>query len=469
MMSLWSFAHQLLPLLRREPAIWQRFCLSGGGTGGHVYPALAVAEVLFDNRGRADQEQGVSGVSTIDQPSLAKELVYIGSIGGMEQRIVAQESRLPYHALPTAALRGRSPLVLLRNIATLMAGTLAALRLLQDLQPVAILGTGGYVCVPLFLAARLRNIPTIIYLPDVVPGLAVRFLSRIATCVACSVADSRDHLGARFALQHGNPHEQTTQPAQAREKSSTSKHFPRLVVTGYPVRQELFVQERAVCCQVFGLREDMPVLVVYGGSRGARSINRAMQALLPTLLSFTQVIHICGREGDEGWLRETVEGLDARLQARYRLYPYLGTQAVRSAEQEVSVTDEEEGSAQPTMVRALGAADLAVCRSGASVLGELPALGLPAILVPYPYVHQDENADYLVRNGAAIKIADSEMMGTQQSPLQSPLFLQIRRLLTTDRQVRISMATQSRLLARPDAAQCLAKTLYSLAARRGCV
>jgi UDP-N-acetylglucosamine--N-acetylmuramyl-(pentapeptide) pyrophosphoryl-undecaprenol N-acetylglucosamine transferase len=117
------------------------------------------------------------------------------------------------------------------------------------------------------------------------------------------------------------------------------------------------------------------------------------------------------------------------------------------------------------MVRALGAADLAICRSGASTLAELPAAGLPAVLVPYPYVHQDENADYLVRRGAAVKVADDAMLGAGQAT-DGALFQQVMRLLD-DKHERQDMAGQARALARPDAARHLAEALLGLAARSG--
>ncbi|HMQ34513.1 MAG TPA: glycosyltransferase, partial [Chloroflexaceae bacterium] len=114
----------------------------------------------------------------------------MGSVGGMEERIVAGESELPFRAIPAAALRGRGPAGLARGLAALARGTAAAARLIGELRPAAILGTGGYVCGPVFLAARARGVPTMIYLPDVVPGLAVKLLSRIATLTAVNVEDA---------------------------------------------------------------------------------------------------------------------------------------------------------------------------------------------------------------------------------------------------------------------------------------
>lgn len=345
---------------------------------------------------------------------------------------MTHESDIPFSALPAAAMRGRGPLGIVRGIVTLASGMTAARQLLRQLHPAAILGTGGYVCVPLFLAARQLGIPSLIYLPDVVPGLAVRLLSRITTQVACSVEDSRVYL-------RRNPSE--------------------MVVTGYPVRKELFDQDRAGCRTAFGLTDEWPVLLIYGGSRGARSINRAIEALLPDLLKIAQIIHICGREGDEAWLRAAAERLQQDYRARYRLYPYLESNAKPIS----CCNDYEATQPQPTMVQAFGAAELTLCRSGASTMAELPAAGLPAVLVPLEGVHQDENADYMVRNGAAIKVNNTMMLGDAR-PQDGPLFSQLDRLLQ-DNHERRRMAEQSRALARPDAAHRLADTLISLATR----
>lgn len=341
----------------------------------------------------------------------------------MEERIVATESALPFRALPAAALRGRGPVGIFRGVATTVAGVRAARALIAELRPRAILGTGGYVCVPLFLAARTMGVPTMVYLPDVVPGLAVRLLSRIATLTAVNVEDALPRLGL-------NPGRR------------------RALITGYPVRAELFTQDRETCRRAFDLAGELPVMLVYGGSRGARSVNRAIAALLPDLLERSALIHVCGREGDEAWLREAATALPERLQVRYKLFPYLAS-----------------GENGRSMLRAFGAADLAICRSGASTLAELPAAGLPAVLVPYPYVHQDENADYLVRRGAAVKVADDAMLGSGV-PTAGALFRMVARLLDNKHE-RQEMAGRARALARPDAARELAGALLGLAARSG--
>jgi UDP-N-acetylglucosamine--N-acetylmuramyl-(pentapeptide) pyrophosphoryl-undecaprenol N-acetylglucosamine transferase len=383
----------------------------------------------------------------------------------MEAGLVRRESELPFLAVPAAALRGRGPLTMARNGATLARGTLAAMQLIRRERPAAILGTGGYVCVPVFLAARALGVPTAIYLPDVVPGLAVRFLARLATMVACSVEDSAPYFGLPILDFGGGV-------GQSQIQNPKSKIF----VTGYPVRPELFEQDRAACRAAFGLKAELPAILVTGGSRGARSINRAVETLLPKLLEIAQVIHVCGREGDETFLRAAAAQLPEALKSRYYLYSYLHSREARGLRLEArepnsATVAPSEASSQayslqplaPSMVEALGAADLVICRSGASTLGELPAVGLPAVLVPYPYVHQDENADYMVRHGAAVKVADHAMLGDGE-PERGPLFTHIRRLVI-DTHERSTMAARSRALARPDAAQRLAGVLLGLAAR----
>jgi len=181
------------------------------------------------------------------------------------------------------------------------------------------------------------------------------------------------------------------------------------------------------------LDSDKTVLVL-GGSRGARSINRALNEALERLLSLAQVIHIAGDE-DFAWLRERRGKLPPESRQRYHLYAYL----------------HEE------MVNALQAADLAVARAGAATMGEFAAVGLPSVLVPYPYAgrHQEANADFMVSRGAALKMPDSALA-------EGALPEVIEKLLA-DQGGLDSMARKARSLARPDAARNIAQHLALLA------
>lgn len=340
--------------------------------------------------------------------------MYVGSVGGMEGGLVQRESTLPFVALPAAAMRGRNPLDMARNALVLVKGVLAARRLIRSQRPGAILGTGGYVCVPLFVAAALEQVPTLLYLPDIVPGWAGRVLARLATCIAVTFDDSKQYLPAH-----------------------------KVIVTGYPVRAELFQQNKATCRRAFGFSDELPVLLVYGGSRGARSINRAIAALLPHLVQWAQILHVCGREGDEQWLQAARDMLEPALAQRYQLFPYL------------------HADAEHSMAHAFGAADLAVCRAGASTMAELPAAGIGAILIPLTAVKQEYNAQALASRGAAVSIADEAMLDPD-NPTAGPLWIELKRLLT-DSSARQSMAARSASLAQPDAATRLATEWLALA------
>jgi UDP-N-acetylglucosamine--N-acetylmuramyl-(pentapeptide) pyrophosphoryl-undecaprenol N-acetylglucosamine transferase len=245
--------------------------------------------------------------------------------------------------------------------------------------------------------------PILVYLPDIEPGLAVRVLSRLAQRVAVSVEESLRYFPVR-----------------------------KTAVTGYPVRSELFTTDKGEAQKALDLEEGLKTLLVFGGSRGARSINLALSKVLDRLLDVCQIVHICGRL-DAHWVEAQRAGLPARLRVRYRAYAYL----------------HEE------MALALAAADLVVARAGAATLGELPALGLPSILVPYPYAgrHQELNANYLVSRGAAVKIDDANLEGQ--------LLLMVMELLGNE-ELLIQMGERARSLARPEAAQRIADELRGL-------
>ncbi len=306
--------------------------------------------------------------------------------------------------MPAGGVHGLAPWRAARNLIKLVQGWRAAYRLGRRERPAALFATGGYASVPVALAACTLRVPILVYLPDVEPGLAVRLIARLATRVAVTVEDSRAYFPAR-----------------------------KVVVTGYPVRAGLGGLDRAEARAVLRLALDEPVLLVLGGSRGARSINQALSGVLEQMLELVQVVHVSG-ELDWPWVAERRETLLAGLKARYHAFPYL---------------HEEIGPA-------LAAADLVVCRAGASTLGELPFFGLPAVLVPYPHAwrYQRVNAEWLAGRGAAIVLEDGR--------LAEELLLAVRRLLS-DRAVLEKMTERMQTLARSDAAARLANDLLVLA------
>lgn len=325
---------------------------------------------------------------------------------GGEQSVeeqLATRAGVPFVGVSAGGLHGLTPIAAARNLVKLIRGFLAALRLARRERPQVLFATGGYASVPVALAAWVVRVPILVYLPDIEPGLAVRFIARLATRVAVTTENSRAYFPAR-----------------------------KVVVTGYPVRPEFAAAERSSAREALGLAQDEPVVVIVGGSHGARSINQAVADALESLLGEAQVLHVSGKL-DWPWVSARAEQLPSDLQARYRPVMYLHE-----------------------MATAFAAADLAVCRAGASILGELPYFGLPAILVPYPHAwrYQRVNAEWLTSRGAAVQLDDES--------LQQRLHPMVREMLS-DRHRLAEMRKRSRALARPDAASRLARELRSLA------
>jgi undecaprenyldiphospho-muramoylpentapeptide beta-N-acetylglucosaminyltransferase len=331
----------------------------------------------------------------------AVETLWIGGEGGMEAALV-ERARIPFRTIPAAGLHGVGIRNLPRNLSLMVRGVGASRRILQEFRPGVMLFTGGYVAVPMALAGR--KVPSLVYVPDIEPGLALKTVARFANRIAVSAEESR-----RFF------------PAEA-----------RLVVTGYPVRTSLGQQDRAAAQAALGLDPALPTLLVSGGSKGARSINMAVLQHLEKLLNLAQVVHLSG-ELDWPVVAERRLALGGVLASRYHAYPYLHDE----------------------MPLALAAADLAIWRAGASSLGELPVVGLPAVLVPYPYAwrYQKVNADYLASRGAALVLEDErlpeQLLSTVESLLGNPEKLE-------------AMRSAMFSLARPNAAAAIADQIRQL-------
>ena len=355
-----------------------------------MYPALAVVQTWLARKGLEPGEA----------------VLWIGSRRGMEAELV-QRAGVPFQAIHSAGVHGvgwRMP----GNALQLIWGCLQAWGLMRSFKAEVLLVTGGYLAVPAALAAWCRRIPILLYVPDIEPALAARLVSRLASRIAVTAEAARGYFPPPLA--------------------------GRVTVSGYPLRPELTQCSRAQGQAHFDLDPRRPTLLVTGGSRGARSLNRAAFAALPEWLTYCQVIHICGE-----WDREEAERqqstLPAHLRRHYHLFPFIHEMGL-----------------------ALAVADLVVSRAGASVLGEYPLFGLPAILVPYPYAwhYQEVNAHYLVAQGAAVCLPDDES-------LPSRVRQEVRELLS-DAGRRERMRTAACALARPDAADHLIRHLEVLAA-----
>lgn len=351
-----------------------------------MYPALAVLQTLK--------------VETED-------VLWVGGHGGMEADLITRAG-LPFLSIPAAGVHGVGLRALPGNIWRLLRGYAAAKRLINEFNPDVLFFTGGYVAVPVALAGR--RLPILIFVPDIEPGLALKTLARFADRIAVSTDESR-------------------------------KYYPkddrRVVVSGYPVREELSSINVKDAYLTLGLTSDLPILLVFGGSLGARSINRALMNVLPQLLDEMQIIHITG-ELDWGAVSRYRDKLSENHAARYRTYPYVHHE----------------------MGAMLQVADLVLSRAGASTLGEFPLFNLPAILVPYPHAwrYQRINAEFLARQGAAIVIDDQE--------LQDRILPMVQDLIR-DRERREKMKSAMKSLAQPNAAESIGQLLLDLAGHKG--
>lgn len=361
-----------------------RLLICAGGTGGGVYPALAVLDALATE---------YADVTTL----------WIGGESGMEAGLV-KRAGIPFRSIPVAGLHGVGLRALPGNLFQLGRGVLAARKILREFRPDVLFFTGGYVAGPIAFAGR--KIPTVLYVPDIEPGMALKALARYSDRITVTAQDSKVYF----------------------EKP--------VVVTGYPLRSDIKTWQHEDAREALGLRSNKPVLLVTGGSRGARSINRAVLAHLPDLLEIAEIVHISGQL-DWDTVRQTEAGLAHEQKMLYHAYPYL--------------YDE--------MGAALSAADLVVSRAGASSIGEYPYFGLPAVLVPYPYAwrYQKVNSDYLSRYGAAVSLEDQR--------LEDDLLMVVTDLLRNPEKLE-AMRKAMRRLSKPGAAQAIVRQIVDVAGEK---
>jgi UDP-N-acetylglucosamine--N-acetylmuramyl-(pentapeptide) pyrophosphoryl-undecaprenol N-acetylglucosamine transferase len=362
-----------------------RFLVSGGGTGGHIFPALAVANALRDA-----------------QPDL--ELSYVGGVRGMERRLV-EAAGLPYHQLVVRSLRsGGVNAHLVLDPLRLGASVPQAWALLGRLRPDVIFTTGGYLGIPLVMAARARRIPSMVWEGNVVPGRATAAVGRLADRVAVSFPP-------------------------------TLAAFPgRSFVSGTPIRSFAGI-ERSAARANLGLTDADRLLLAFGGSQAVARITAAIDGALERLLPEWVVLHV---SGDAGMPAATAsrDRLPVAIRERYRPVPFIG-----------------EG-----MAEALVAADLVLGRAGSSTCAEVAAVGVAAILVPYPYAgaHQHENAAWLADQHAAVVVPDAELDADR-------LVAEVERLRDDD--ARRAIADAARALGRPQAAADIAAELIRMGSR----
>jgi UDP-N-acetylglucosamine--N-acetylmuramyl-(pentapeptide) pyrophosphoryl-undecaprenol N-acetylglucosamine transferase len=364
---------------------------AGGGTAGHVFPAIATAQRLTE---------------------LAPDVepVFVGVNDRLEARLVP-EAGFPLHLVTATAVPRRPSPALLRLPGTLRAGVRTCTALARETGALAAATFGGYVSFPLDRAAGKLGLPLVIHEQNSVPGITNRLAARWADRIAITFPGSAHHF----------------------------RYAERCVVTGDPVRQDVLKidrsGQRAAARVRLGLEPDRPTLLAFGGSQGARSINRAVVAAYHRWSGHDlQILHAAGAN-------DYAEAARRWEQAR-----------AAGPGPAIKLVDFIEG-----MSDAYAAADVVVCRAGATSIAELTALGIPAVLVPYPHAtadHQTANAAALERAGGAVVVADEALDGTSLVAAAEPL------LRDADRHSAVARA--SRAFGRPDAGDNVARLILEL-------
>ncbi len=316
-----------------------KLLISGGGTAGHINPAIAVAKAV-----------------TAHEPD--SDILFVGTPNGMEQRLVPREG-FKIKSVEVMGLRRKLTLENIKVAANYFTSIRDAGRIIDEFRPDAAVGTGGYVCAPVIKAAFKRHIPTLIHEQNVFPGLAIKMLAKKADVTAISFDETRRMMEAKNTVLTGNP----LRPGLF-EPVDTA-----------PLRAELGFDSR-------------PTVLVFGGSLGAERLN---DAVVEMIRSGPTDFNLVAATGEKHYQTVTEALKDVNMGANVKIFPYIYN-----------------------MNEMFALADLAVCRAGAITVSEINALGKAAVLVPSPYVahnHQEYNARYLEKNGAARVLLESDLNG----------------------------------------------------------
>lgn len=350
-----------------------KIAIAAGGTGGHIYPGLAVAQV-------------------IKQRDPGAQIIFIGGTEGLEQDLIPREGYRLKLIKARALLRKLSYKAFSAPFVCLI-GFFQAISFFLAFSPAVVLATGGYVSLPAVMAAWLLRIPVIIQEQNLLPGAVTRLASRFAQKCFLSFPQTQKHL--------------------------------RGEVIGNPVRKEIIKADRVQARQSLGLKKERVVLVV-GGSQGAKKLNETILSALPDLPFGVKVIHLVGRR-DAAWINNH---LAEKNFPNYQTLSY--------------VYD---------MAAILAAADLVISRAGATAIAEFLVRGLPMILIPFPYAaddHQALNARAVAEAGAAISVPEKDFTPAKFIALLQDISLDYDK-----------MSQAAKALARPEAAERIVNYIYA--------
>jgi UDP-N-acetylglucosamine--N-acetylmuramyl-(pentapeptide) pyrophosphoryl-undecaprenol N-acetylglucosamine transferase len=323
-----------------------RVLITGGGTGGHINPALAIAQkVRNENSSNA--------------------ILYVGTKNGLESELVPKEG-FEFKYVTAKFLRRK---ISFENIKTMVAsikGVLEAIKIINEFKPDIVVGTGGYVCGPVVLAASLRKIPTMIHEQNVFPGITNKMLSKVVDVIGISFAEA--------------------------EKYFPEEAIKKLVLVGNPVRKEILTSDRRKSRTKFNLRPDTIMIYSFGGSGGQLSLN---EAIIDVIKKYNgqgniRIIHVTGKKMYESFM-DNIRKADIILKENIEVLDYMYDAAT-----------------------ALSASDIVIGSAGAITIAEITVIGVPSILIPKTYTaenHQEYNARALEKEGAAKVILEKDLDG----------------------------------------------------------
>lgn len=363
-----------------------RVVVSGGGTGGHIYPALAFMRYL-------EKQEDV-------------EYLYIGTKRGLESKIVPQAG----YAFESIKIEGLKRSLSLENLKTayyMVTSVIKARKILKEFKPDVVIGTGGYVCAPVLFAASLLKIPTIIHEQNSVAGVTNKFLAKWVNKIAICFDDV---------------------------KKDFASYSDKVVLTGNPRGQEVVeIEKKPEYLASIGVETELPIVVIFGGSRGSERMNEVFVEALEEFADKNYHVIMVTGEVHYDKINNQITNLEKSL-PNVSVFPYI-----------------------KDMPQLFQNVDLVVCRSGATTLTELTALGLASILVPSPYVtnnHQEANARSLVDRGAASMILEKELN-------VQTMLAEIDEILL-DSQKKEAMATSAKKMGITDASVRLISMIHEM-------
>lgn len=363
-----------------------RVVVSGGGTGGHIYPALAFMRYL-------EKQEDV-------------EYLYIGTKRGLESKIVPQAG----YAFESIKIEGLKRSLSLENLKTayyMVTSVIKARKILKEFKPDVVIGTGGYVCAPVLFAASLLKIPTIIHEQNSVAGVTNKFLAKWVNKIAICFDDV---------------------------KKDFASYSEKVVLTGNPRGQEVVeIKKNPEYLDSIGVQTDLPIVVIFGGSRGSERMNEVFVEALEGFADKNYHVIMVTGEVHYDKINNQITNLEKSL-PNVSVFPYI-----------------------KDMPQLFQNVDLVVCRSGATTLTELTALGLASILIPSPYVtnnHQEANARSLVDQGAASMILEKELNA-------QTMLAEIDHILL-DSHKKEAMATSAKKMGITDASSRLTSMIHEM-------